>query len=88
MFIQNYYIPLWTNLLSLGLNQNISHVILVQIEIPWLKFNSSKDDDASQFSATRIQEIENSLDLSGYSLLKMLGDLDSIFPIFYILLFF
>lgn len=58
--------------------------MLVQIEIPRLKFNFSKDDDVSQFSATRIQEIENSLDLATvYS--KMLGDLDSIFSIFYIL---
>lgn len=69
---------LWTNLPSLGLNKNIStsHIILVHIEIPWLKFNFSKDEDASQFLATRIQEIENSLDLA-IALWKIHGDLDS-----------
>lgn len=72
------------NLLSLGLNQNISmsHIILVQIKILWLKLDFSKDDDANQFSAPRIREIENSLDLATAHW-KMLGDLDSFhFPYF------
>lgn len=40
----------------LSQNVSMSHVILNQIEIPWLKFNFSKDEYANLFSAPRFKK--------------------------------